>query len=166
MTDFPQLIGALAGGNVEFIIVGGLAATIHGGSRLTQDIDVLYRRSDSNVDRIVAALAPFEPYLRGAPAGLPFAWSATTLKHGLNFTLTTTVGDIDLFGDIAGGGGIRGAGQAFAHRAPFRSRLSLYRSRVSHPPEAGGWQAEGLGSHRRTRSAGRGVPPTVISAVH
>jgi hypothetical protein len=104
MTDFPRLIEALAGGDVEFIIVGGLAATIHGSSRLTQDIDVVYRRSKENIKRIVAALAPYGPYLRGAPQGLPFDWSAATLRQGLNFTLTTTIGDVDLFGEIAGGG--------------------------------------------------------------
>jgi hypothetical protein len=32
-------------------------------------------------------------------------WSAGTLAHGLNFTLTTGLGDIDLLGEIVGGGG-------------------------------------------------------------
>ena len=89
---------------MEFIIVGGLAATIHGGSRLTQAIDVVYDRSDANLARLVNALAPYEPHLRGAPHGLSFDWSAATLKRGLNFTLTTTIGDVGLFGEIAGAG--------------------------------------------------------------
>ena len=104
MTDFPRLLGALAGADVEFVVVGGLAATIHGSSRLTQDIDIVYRRSDENFERIVTALTPHAPYLRGAPPGLPFEWSTATLRQGLNFTLTTAIGDIDLFGEIAGGG--------------------------------------------------------------
>jgi hypothetical protein len=81
-----------------------LAATVHGSARLTQDVDIVYDRSPDNVERLVRALAPFEPYLRGAPRGLPFEWSAETVRHGLNFTLTTDAGDIDLFGEIAGGG--------------------------------------------------------------
>ena len=40
----------------------------------------------------------------GAPAGLPFDWSRATIERGLNFTLTTTIGDIDLLGEISGGG--------------------------------------------------------------
>jgi hypothetical protein len=104
MTDFPRLIEALCRAEVEFIIVGGLAATIHGGSRLTQDIDIVYSRTSENLRRLAAALAPHHPYLRGAPTGLPFDWSPATLRHGLNFTLTTDIGDIDLFGEIAGGG--------------------------------------------------------------
>jgi len=85
--------------------VGGVAATVHGSSRLTQDIDICYSRTDANLDRIVRALRPIEPYLRGAPRGLPFEWSAKTLRAGLNFTLTTTAGDIDLLGEVTGGGG-------------------------------------------------------------
>jgi histidyl-tRNA synthetase len=42
--------------------------------------------------------------LRGAPAGLPFRWDFETISQGLNFTLTTSLGDIDLFGEIVGGG--------------------------------------------------------------
>jgi len=49
-------------------------------------------------------LRPYSPYLRGAPQGLPFKWDVATLQAGLNFTLTTTVGDVDLLGHVAGGG--------------------------------------------------------------
>jgi predicted nucleotidyltransferase len=34
---------------------------------------------------------------------LPFSWDEKTIRAGLNFTLTTTLGDIDLFGEISGG---------------------------------------------------------------
>lgn len=104
MTDFARLLGALHKTGVEYIIIGGVAATIHGSSRLTQDVDVCYARTDANLDRVVRALRPLKPYLRGAPRGLPFEWSAATLRAGLNFTLTTTAGDIDLLGEVTGGG--------------------------------------------------------------
>ena len=41
---------------------------------------------------------------RGAPPGLPFVWERATLSHGLNFTLETSLGLIDLLGEIPGGG--------------------------------------------------------------
>lgn len=104
MTDFPSLLAALADGGVQFIIVGGVAATVHGSSRLTQDLDVVYSRTADNLARLAEALRPLAPYLRGAPPGLPFEWSASTLRRGLNFTLTTRAGDLDLLGEIAGGG--------------------------------------------------------------
>ena len=105
MTDFQTLVCALTGGGVDFVIVGGLAATVHGSARLTLDVDVVYARDEANLAHLVEALAPFDPYPRGAPPGLPFEWSEGTLRRGLNFTLTTSVGDIDLLGEIIGGGG-------------------------------------------------------------
>ncbi len=105
MTDFERLFLTLQKGRVEYVLVGGVAATVHGSSRLTQDVDICYARTDANLDRIVRALRPLEPYLRGAPRGLPFDWSTKFLRAGLNFTLTTIAGDIDLLGEVTGGGG-------------------------------------------------------------
>ena len=105
MTGLERLLKVLSDAHVEFIIVGGVAARAHGSSRLTDDLDISYARSPENLARLVEALAPYHPYLRGAPPGLPFDWSVATLKAGLNFTLTTRLGAIDLLGDITGGGG-------------------------------------------------------------
>jgi len=104
VTDFATLLRVLADQEVAFILVGGAAATVHGSARLTLDVDVVYQRTPDNLARLVNALAPYAPGLRGAPAGLPFQWDAETLARGLNFTLTTTIGPIDLLGEIAGGG--------------------------------------------------------------
>jgi predicted nucleotidyltransferase len=105
LTDFNALLRLLTENKVEFIIVGGAAATAHGSARLTIDLDVVYSRNRANISRIVKALQPLEPYLRGAPPGLPFDWSGETIEKGLNFTLTTTLGAVDLLGEIVGGGG-------------------------------------------------------------
>jgi len=100
--DFERLLSALIDGRVDFIIVGGVAATLHGSARLTSDLDLVYERSARNIARIVTALAPLAPYLRGAPPGLPFRLDETTIVAGLNFTLTTIYGPLDLLGEIAG----------------------------------------------------------------
>lgn len=105
MTDFPRLFDALHGAGVRFIVVGGAAATAHGSARLTLDLDIVYERSPDNIARLVSGLAPLAPYLRGAPPGLPFVLDIPTVSRGLNFTLTTEAGAIDLLGEIAGGGG-------------------------------------------------------------
>ncbi|SRR5712691_8680275 len=104
MTDFKTVVRTLADGGVEFIVVGGFAAVVHGSARVTFDVDVVYRRSTENIARLVLALTPYHPYLRGAPPGLPFRWDAATVQHGLNFTLKTDIGDIDLLGEITAGG--------------------------------------------------------------
>jgi hypothetical protein len=103
-TDFRGLIRTLSQAGVEFIVVGGVAAAGHGSARLTSDLDVVYRRTAENISRLVSALAPLNPYLRGAPPGLPFQWSDETIKKGLNFTLVTNLGALDLLGEITGGG--------------------------------------------------------------
>jgi len=104
MTDYATLLRALASARVEFIVVGGAAATTHGAARLTLDLDVVYRRTPDNLERVVASLSGLDPYLRGAPPGLPFRWDIDTLRHGLNFTLDTNAGAIDFLGEIVGDG--------------------------------------------------------------
>lgn len=104
MTDFGGLFRALAGSDVRFVLVGGVAATLHGSARLTQDVDIVYARDPENLARLARALAPLQPYLRGVPPGLPFRLDEQTLAAGLNFTLATSAGDIDLLGEIAGVG--------------------------------------------------------------
>lgn len=103
-TEFPTALEILVDAGVEFIIVGGLAATVHGSARLTEDLDVVYRRTPENLERLAKALAPHGAYLRGAPPGLPFILDAATLRKGLNFTLTTKFGPLDLLGEITGAG--------------------------------------------------------------
>jgi hypothetical protein len=103
--DFQRLLSVLTDGGVEFIVIGGLAATIHGSAHSTLDLDVVYRRTPENIARLAAALAPLSPYLRGAPPGLPFHFDAATIRRGLNFTLTTAVGPFDALGEVTGGGG-------------------------------------------------------------
>lgn len=104
MTDFERLLQALASGGVECILNSGLAANAHGAIRTTRDVDVVYARSRANLERLSTTLVPLHPYLRGAPPGLPFRLDVPTLQAGLNFTLTTDLGELDLLGEVAGGG--------------------------------------------------------------
>ncbi|HLW75623.1 MAG TPA: hypothetical protein VKS01_01540 [Bryobacteraceae bacterium] len=104
MTDFPALLKALAESKVDYIIVGGMAAIAHGSARMTFDLDIVYGRSSENIRRLVSAIKPSSPYLRGAVPGLPFQFDEKTIERGLNFTLTTNLGQLDLLGEITRGG--------------------------------------------------------------
>jgi hypothetical protein len=103
--DLAQVIPPLVRAKIDFILIGGMAAVLHGSARVTFDVDIVYDRSEANLKRLVEALRPVAPYLRGAPAGLPFRFDLAALRNGLNFTLATTLGDVDLFGEVAGGEG-------------------------------------------------------------
>jgi hypothetical protein len=124
---FERVLQVLARGEVEFIVVGGLAARFYGSARLTDDVDILYRRSRENIERLARTLAPVSPRLRGAPEGLPFRFDAPTIQQGLNFTLLTDIGSIDCLGEISGIGGYDAArrqaveGDVFGVRCLFLS---------------------------------------------
>ena len=118
-TQFQGLIERLCDEGVEFIIVGGFAATVHGAARATKDLDVVYRRTPENLGRVIRALESQQPYPRGAPPGLPFQWDRRTLNFGVNFTLTTSLGFIDLLGEITAGG-------AYEQLLPFTIRVKLF----------------------------------------
>jgi predicted nucleotidyltransferase len=105
--QFDKLLPLLVKGDIRFILIGGVAGNVLGSARLTFDVDIIYDRSKANLDRIAKSLKPLSPYLRGAPLGLPFALDLPTLRNGLNFTLTTRLGDLDLLGEVVGGGGYK-----------------------------------------------------------
>jgi hypothetical protein len=87
---------------VDLVIVGGVAAAIHGSLLLTNDLDVCYARDPQNLERLATALRSVHARLRNVPEGIPFKLDAETLKHGLNFTFATDIGDIDLLGEVSG----------------------------------------------------------------
>jgi predicted nucleotidyltransferase len=105
--------------HVEFVIIGGMAAVAHGSAYLTLDLDLCYSRKKENLENLAEALVSFHPLLRGAPPDLPFSLDAATLRSGLNFTLTTNVGDLDILGEVSGIGG-------YQELLAFSEELELY----------------------------------------
>lgn len=57
--SFEKLLARLADGGVEFIVVGGVAVTLHGYVRLTEDVDILIAHAPKNVARLLGALADY-----------------------------------------------------------------------------------------------------------
>lgn len=100
--DPREALRVLTEHGVEFVVIGGLAAAVHGAPVPTFDIDVCYRRSPDNIARLVAALRELRAYLAGAPAGLPFQLDEKTIANGQNFTFDTAIGEVDCLGEPAG----------------------------------------------------------------
>jgi hypothetical protein len=105
VTDIRRILEALAAERARHVIIGAVALIAHGGSRVTVDLDLCYDRAPENLEAIARAIGPLHPRLRGAPPELPFFFDARTLRSGLNFTLTTSAGDLDLLGEVTGVGG-------------------------------------------------------------
>lgn len=102
MKYFKAAIDTLRNGQVNFVVIGGIAMGAHGSAYVTLDVDVCYERSRENIRRLAAAVAPLHPRLRNAPADLPFRFDEETIRRGLNFTLTTDLGALDLLGEVSG----------------------------------------------------------------
>ena len=93
-----HIVELLHSHGVEFVVIGGQAAVLHGAPLPTFDVDLSYRRTKENLERLAAALKTLEPTLRGAPPDLPFQLDAQSLALGSNFTFNTSAGPLDLLG--------------------------------------------------------------------
>ena len=56
MEEIKQQLELLSRHGVECVIVGGVAAALHGSSISTYDLDVCYARDTANLHRLAAAL--------------------------------------------------------------------------------------------------------------
>jgi predicted nucleotidyltransferase len=83
---------------VEFVVIGGQAEYLFGSPRVTYDVDLCYRRSKENLERLASALRELKPTLRGAPPDLPIVLDAKALSLGANYTFDSSLGKLDLLG--------------------------------------------------------------------
>ena len=101
---FETILAALVASDIRFVVIGGVAATVHGSARFTNDIDLCYDTAPDNVERLVALLIEWRAYLRGVEPGLPFILDARTFRTTPLMTLTTTMGAIDVLDQVPGVG--------------------------------------------------------------
>ncbi len=102
MVKIETVIKSLSGANVQYVIIGGVAIKSHSSGYVTYDFDLCYSRSDENLNRIVTALENYNPRPGNFPSELPFIFDKLTLRNATNFTFETSIGDIDLLGEVAG----------------------------------------------------------------
>jgi len=102
MIDLKKAITSLAANEVDYVIVGGVAITLHSSGYITRDLDFCYSRDETNIQRLVAALGPFDPKPRNWDKNLPYIFDRLTIRNGTNFTFETSIGDIDLLGEVKG----------------------------------------------------------------
>lgn len=104
MKDVERQIRLVGEFQIQCVLVGGVAATVHGSSIPTTDLDICYSRDNENLTKVVTALRSVNATLRGAPKDIPFILDEETLRRGLNFTFDTNVGKLDLLGEVRGVG--------------------------------------------------------------
>ncbi|MBA2336768.1 MAG: hypothetical protein H0V96_03245 [Acidimicrobiia bacterium] len=93
-----RILEVLAEHGVQFVVVGGLAAALHGVPHVTFDIDITPATDRDNLDRLSAALTDLGARIRTSaePAGLVFEHDGTSLASGQIWNLVTAHGDLDL----------------------------------------------------------------------
>jgi hypothetical protein len=100
--DPLPLLRALLEAEIDFVVIGGVAAGAHGSAFGTIDLDVAYARERKNLEHLAALLKRLGARLRGPPADVPFQLDADALEAGGNFTFTTEYGNLDLLAYPAG----------------------------------------------------------------
>jgi hypothetical protein len=109
--DLDALLAALAAAGVEHIVVGGAAAVLHGAPITTQDLDVVYRRTAENLDRLQALLVDLDALARD-PAGRRLRPDRSHLEAGGVLLLNTRLGPFDPMAKLGDG---RGFEELLAH---------------------------------------------------
>ena len=92
------LLRVLAEHDVEYILIGGMAAVLHGSPTVTNDADVVPARTPANLERLAAALRDLGARLRSSTeaGGIPFEPHPELLDSMSVLNLTTRCGDLDL----------------------------------------------------------------------
>jgi hypothetical protein len=110
--DPERMLSVLAGDGVEFVLIGGMAAILHGDVGVTVDVDVVPDQEAANLERLARALRTLRARIRteGEPDGLAFDCSAQffrSLSPDSIVNMTTEAGDLDVMFCPSGTQGFR-----------------------------------------------------------
>lgn len=100
--DARRILHALTSRGVDFVVIGGIAAVLHGSARSTFDLDVCFGTDAANLDALGEVLMSLHARLRGAPDDVPFVPDGRTLKRIEVLTLATDAGDLDVLARPSG----------------------------------------------------------------
>jgi len=93
-----EIFATLAEHRVRYVVIGGLAAVLHGSPTVTADADICADRSPENLQHLSAALRDLHARIRSVsePDGVPFKPDAALLARLKVLNLSTDLGDLDL----------------------------------------------------------------------
>ncbi len=100
MQRTDELLRVLLAGSVEFIVVGGVAAAAHGVAHVTADLDILAPFTEANFERLLKALAPYDPRNSARRDVRLLDEGPARLAGFRNLYLTCTIGGLDMLGEM------------------------------------------------------------------
>ena len=122
--DDQALLARLQAQQVEFVIIGGFCATMHGVSLVTRDLDICCRFTPANLRRIEAAVKDLHPIHRLAANKLPLELTSELCGRLNNLYLQTDLGRLDCLGEVKGVGSYE---DALAHSVLFKLSYGEFR---------------------------------------
>jgi predicted nucleotidyltransferase len=99
--DAARIMRALTERGVDFVVIGGIAAVLHGSARNTFDLDICFATDAANLEALGDVLISLAARLRGVDDG-PFVPNAAALRRVEVLTLSTEAGDLDVLARPAG----------------------------------------------------------------
>jgi hypothetical protein len=90
------LLGVLTAHGVDYVVIGGVAAILHGSVRVTYDLDVVFAPDGQNLRLLGSALTELNARLRGVEENVPFVADEKTLRNVRLLTLETDYGALDV----------------------------------------------------------------------
>lgn len=103
MQKTPELIRLLCDAEFKFIIIGGVAAIVHGSATFTVDLDVTAPFSVENMGRLVEALDAYNPRHALTADRLPLELKPKALTEFKNLYVETDIGRLDILGETSVG---------------------------------------------------------------
>lgn len=100
MQNLQKLLQFLIQSPLDFVIVGGFAAVLHGCNQSTRDIDVCLAFSPEQMELLRKALAPLHPRHRMTQKKLSFLTHPASLTGLKNLYLETDLGILDIVGHV------------------------------------------------------------------
>lgn len=93
-----EIFATLDRHGVRYVLIGGLAAVLHGSAHVTTDVDVVPEEAVRNLERLSSALKELDARIRvaGEPDGVPFDHTAESLARVRVWNLQTSKGDLDI----------------------------------------------------------------------
>lgn len=98
--SFLDLLTTLRGHDVDFIVIGGVCAVLHGAPVSTFDLDLVHSREPENLTKLVVALRDVDAHYREKPERIPEERLLLGPGHHL---LMTNLGPLDLLGTVKDG---------------------------------------------------------------
>jgi predicted nucleotidyltransferase len=105
MDSILQTLERLNKSGVEYVLIGGMAARVHGSSVNTDDVDICILARDEHFQRIVESFADVHPRFRMQPNQPPVTPDHPWLSGIKNLYLHTDLGQLDVLGELPGIGG-------------------------------------------------------------